>query len=287
MTTTIIRKQLTIYLCAVAFISCGNNREKEFAEFQMKIDSLEAANNTLFEQHKDVSEFLDIINESLDSIAEQEHFILYSDKGIEGRRRTRAEQKQRLKEFADFLARQRERIALLEDSLSNKGEDFGKFSRLISYLNKQLDDKNRMIASLQKELETGKKQISSLSEKVEKLTSTNEALQEAVVVQTEIINEGYFFVGSKNELKSAGILSGGGLFSKKKLNISNFAGAGFTKVDISKFTELTINSPSIKVLTSIPANSYRIDQEGNQCKLTITDPSTFWSVSNYLVIQTK
>lgn len=281
------RKLFALCLCALALVSCRNNKENGLMELQTKIDSLEIANASLSEQHQDVSEFLDIINESLDSIAEQEKFILMSSKGIEGNRRTKAEQRRRLKDFADFLARQRNRIALLEDSLSNKGKDFERLTHLISYLNKQLDDKNRMIVSLQKELETGKIQINALSEKVEELTSTNEALQEAVVVQTEIINEGYFFIGSKNELKSAGLLSGGGLFSKKKLNISNFAGAGFTKVDISKFTELTINSSNIKILTSMPANSYHIVQEGSQCKLTITDPSTFWSVSNYLVVQTK
>ena len=222
------RKLFALCLCALALVSCRTNQENGQIELQTIIDSLEVANASLSEQHKDVSEFLDIINESLDSIAVQEHFILSSDRGGEGRRRSKAEQKQRLKEFADFLARQRDRIALLEDSLTNKGKDFEKLSHLIGYLNKQLDDKNRMIASLQKELETGKKQISSLYEKVEELTSTNETLQEAVVVQTEIINEGYFFIGSKNELKSAGLLSGGGLFSKKKLNISNFADAGFT-----------------------------------------------------------
>lgn len=281
------RKLCALCLCTLALVSCSNNQENGLMELQTRIDSLEVANASLSEQHQDVSEFLDIINESLDSIAEQEHFILSSDKGVEGRRRSKAEQKQRLKEFADFLARQRERIALLEDSLTNKGKDFEKLSHLIGYLNKQLDDKNRMIASLQKELETGKKQISSLNEKVEELTSTNEALQEAVVVQTEIINEGFFLVGSKKDLKAAGLLTGSGLFSKKKLDVSNFANAGFTKVDISKFTELTINSTTIKLLTSMPENSYHIVQEGNQCRLIITDPTSFWSVSNYLVIQTK
>lgn len=266
--------------------SCRNNQDDKTAELQAQIDSLETVNTSLLEKQKETSDFLGIIMESIDSIAEQENYIRMISKGVEGRRLSMAEQKQRLKEFAELLERQRNRIAQLEDSLANKGEGFEKLSRLINYLNQQLDEKNRQINALQKQIASGRIQVQNLIEKVDSLTSSNNALAEAVVVQNDIINEGYFIIGSKKELKAAGVLTGGGL-SRKKLNASNFANAGFTKVDIANFTEITINSSKIEILTSMPKGSYQIVPSGDQCKLIIIDPTSFWSVSNYLVIQTK
>ena len=61
----------------------------------------------------------------------------------------------------------------------------------------------------------------------------------------------------------------------------------FTKVDIRTFTEVTINSGNPKILTQMPASSYRIEKGKGSSILYILDPTAFWSVSNYLIIQTK
>ncbi|MBR0045637.1 MAG: hypothetical protein IJP75_01965 [Bacteroidaceae bacterium] len=136
--------------------------------------------------------------------------------------------------------------------------------------------------------------IQRLNRQVKTLTASNERLTEevnkqgeALVRQTEVINEGYVKIGTKKELQQAGVLSGGGFLSKKKLDVANFQHAGFMKVDISHYVEVEIPSKKIQILTAMPPSSYIITNEGNATKLRITNPNAFWSVSNYLVIQKK
>lgn len=282
-----------ILVTSAFFFSCTNNQKSVIDGLQAQVDSLQAANSSLSDQQSEISDFLSIITQSLDSIAEQENYIRMAGKGVEGSIRSKAELKKSLAEFAALLERQRNRIAQLEDSLVSKGESFEKLGNIISYLNQQIDDKNRNITALKKELDKGKIRIQDLSTKVEELSSANDSLanaieqqSEALVVQSQIINEGYYLIGTKKELLSAGVLTGGTL-AKKKLNPSAFADAGFTKVDISQFTELTLNAKSIEILTQMPSSSYQVSSGGGQTRLLITDPTKFWSISNYLVIKTK
>lgn len=285
--------QFVLLLFTTIFFSCNVNNSKETI-LQAQIDSLEAANSEQAEQMKEISEFMSIVSEGLDSIAAQEDQLTGNGKGMEGRKMTKEELRANLNAFAALLERQRNRIAQLEDSLQNKGESFGNLRNIITYLNQQLEEKNQTIAALQASLNNKNVDIQRLDKQVKKLTASNEKLTEevnkqgeALVTQSEVINECYVKIGTKKELQQAGVLSGGGLLSKKKLDVSNFQRAGFMKVDIRSYVEVDIPSKKIQILTSMPSSSYTITSNGNSSRLTITNPTLFWSVSNYLVIQTK
>ena len=62
----------------------------------------------------------------------------------------------------------------------------------------------------------------------------------------------------------------------------------FTKIDIRTERTIPLYSKSVKVLTSHPASSYRLEADANKnYTLRILDPNQFWSTSKYLVIQVK
>ena len=62
----------------------------------------------------------------------------------------------------------------------------------------------------------------------------------------------------------------------------------FSSVDIRLFREVTVNSSSPKILTSMPESSYNWVKLGDGIMLLkIKDPSLFWSLSNFLIIQTN
>lgn len=284
---------LFICLCVVNMVACHDKSDSTQA-LQAQIDSLEAANVAQASQLKDISDFMNIVSEGLDSIAAQEEQLTGNGKGMEGRKMTKEELKANLDAFAALLERQRNRIAQLEDSLQGRGESFANLRNIITYLNQQLDEKNRTIATLQASLNNKNVDIQRLNKQVKTLTASNEQLTEevnkkgeALVTQSAIINECYVKIGTKKELQQAGVLSGGGLLSKRKLDVANFQNAGFMRVDIRSYVEVEIPSKKIQILTAMPSSSYTIISNGNSSKLTITDPTLFWSVSNYLVIQKK
>ena len=278
----------------IACFSCHGNQAEEIGELQSQVDSLEAANAAQAIQLKDISEFMAVVSEGLDSIAAQEEQLTGGGKGMENKKMTKEELKANLNAFAALLERQRNRIAQLEDTLKSRGASMGSLKNIITHLNQQLDEKNQTIAALQASLNSKNVDIQQLRKKVTTLTASNEKLTEevnkqgeALVTQSAVINECYVKIGTKKDLQEAGVLSGGGFLSKKKLNVSNFANAGFVKVDIRSYVEVDIPSKKIEILTAMPSSSYTITSDGNTSKLLITNPNVFWSVSNYLVIQKK
>lgn len=283
---------LTISLIAIlAFESCSDNR-KTVELLNKRIDSLEQENSRKDGDIKDVMSFVGVIADGLDSIAQHENTLFYSNKGREGTIVDRDQLKKNLEMFESILANQREKIAQLEDSLKAKGENLGKLSQLIAYLNQQLDEKNSMISNLRAELQNNKVNISHLQKKVANLKDDNNKLNrtisnqaEALKIQSDIINEGYVKIGTKKSLSELGIVSGGFL-KKKTVNPNAISKDQYTKVDIRTMNEIPLNSGSPKILTQMPTSSYKIEKKGkNQSTLYILDANAFWSVSNFLIIQ--
>ena len=153
----------------------------------------------------------------------------------------------------------------------------------------------RGIAQIQKlrsELQKKNVNISQLQKKVTALTEDNTQLNQrvetqvqALNAQTEMMNEGFVKIGTKKALSDLGIISGGFL-KKKKINLNAIQQDQFMRVDIRYFKEIPLNSGNPKVLTQMPASSYTITKTSkNQSVLSIIDPTAFWSISNYLIIQ--
>ncbi len=62
----------------------------------------------------------------------------------------------------------------------------------------------------------------------------------------------------------------------------------FKTGDKRDIDEIELFSSRVKVLTQHPSGSYKIEEDSEKNKvLKIIDKDAFWSVSNYLVIQTN
>ena len=100
--------------------------------------------------------------------------------------------------------------------------------------------------------------------------------------QDAMLNQCYMVVGSKKDLEKKGVVKKGRLIAQNALDRSKFS-----KVDIRRFVELTFSAKRPRILTDMPENSYELTTDGDgNFTLSIINPTTFWSVSNYLVIQT-
>ena len=148
-------------------------------------------------------------------------------------------------------------------------------------MQKEIAVNKRNIAELQNQKDSLEKDVTDLQEK-EKIH------KQALEMQSDMLNECYVKVGTKKELQNAGLLISKGLFSKKKVNSSNLNKDLFMKVDIRNFLELPIPAKKIKIITpEPPASSYIIEKASSGVVLRIQDPTAFWNVSNYLIIQTN
>ncbi len=89
-------------------------------------------------------------------------------------------------------------------------------------------------------------------------------------------------LGSKKDLERRGVIKKKRMVPESALDKTKFA-----KVDIRKWREITFEAKKPRVLTSMPSQSYTLSTNGNgSFTLRINNPGEFWSVSNFLVIQT-
>lgn len=283
-------KKIFIF-AAFLLVACNGNKQG-YSQLEERIDSLQKENNRKDKDINDMTSYVSLLADGLDSIAKQENMLFYSNKGREGTIVDKDQLKKNLDMFEETLNRQKQRITQLADSLSARGENLSKLSYLVTYLNLQLDEKNSLINRLRSELDNKnvnisklQKQITTLTEDNTKLTQRVETQVKALNIQTEMINEGYVKIGTKKSLSDLGIISGGFL-TKKKVNPNAIQKSQFMTVDIRYFKEIPLNSGNPKVLTQMPSSSYRITKiSKNQSVLSILDPTAFWSISNYLIIQ--
>lgn len=275
---------------ALFLAACSGNKYN--SQLEERIDSLQKENNRKDKDINDMTSYVSLLADGLDSIAKQESILFYTNKGREGTIVDKDQLKKNLDMFEETLNQQRQRISQLADSLRARGESLSNLSRLVTYLNQQLDEKNNQINELRSELQNKNVNISQLQNKVTALTEDNTQLNQrvetqvqALKTQTEMINEGFVKFGTKKELTDLGIISGGFL-KKKKVNLNAIQQDQFMRVDIRYFKEIPLNSGDPKILTQMPASSYKITKTSkNQSILYILDPTAFWSISNYLIIQ--
>ena len=149
------------------------------------------------------------------------------------------------------------------------------------------------------ELERSRQTIKKLNTRVSNLMSDVEAIsthakeqaetismqQEIMNAQNEQLNIGYIKVGSRKELKQAGLLTKG-IFSGSRLNVTSIDFSHFQQIDIRDITEITCNSWHPELLSAHPEGSYSFrEDEGEKTTLVIKDPAQFWSIVNYIVIR--
>ena len=287
-----IMKKLSYYFATIAMLammfSCGQNGK---GSLQEQFDSLQVAYQQQSADYEELNGFLTVIADGMDSIAVQQGMIF---KQGEMPTTDRAQIKQNLDAFRQTLAAQRQRIADLEQKLKTGDAKYAKLSAIVTRLQGELAQKDA-------EMELLRAQIDDQNKSIEELMSSNKALliqtsdqasyineqEEALQAQTDMLNTAYVKIGTKKELKELGLTEGGNLFKKKKVKYATMDEKSFEKIDISQKKRFEINSKNPRILTATPPNgSYTVEAAGDKTILTVTNPAKFWSVSNYLIIQT-
>ena len=285
-----MKTKITIFLSALLIASCGNQPSSEEV-LKSQVDSLTTALDQRNADYDELDQYLTVISVGLDSISRQESEIFNASK--ESDMPNREDIQQKLSHFKETLKEQRERISTLEAQLSNGGKKLQKLQAIVISLKAQLVEKESQIEDLQRDVESKDFTISILSQRMGRLTKRSAEQQELIDQQGKImqeqdnaINEAFVKIASKSELKKAGLLSGGNILKKSKVDYASIDKSLFQKIDTRVVTEIVINAKKPKVLTQVPTDTYILVKDGNKTILRITDPARFWNVSKFLIIQT-
>lgn len=190
------------------------------------------------------------------------------------------------------LKQRREQLAQLETRLEESSLYTDELKSTVKVLYNQIDTQTREIENLRGQLTMANARIDSLNNAVDSLNTTvatiNDNLDMANAASIRLedeLNTCYYIVTSKSELKKHQILETGFL-RKSKLLKGDFDKGFFVIGDKRNMHTIELNSDKARVHTNHPEDSYAIRKENNKKILVILDPEKFWSLTNYLVIQT-
>lgn len=231
------------------------------------------------EEAEQMSLMLQSVALSLDSIQEQEFLLNQFDDST-----PKEVILAQLETYKEMLDRKKVEIDnLTADSISDKGA-IADLKRVMEFLSLQLEEKSANIAKFEEAVKKREAKIAELRGAVDVLTVESDNLKAKNDEQEKRLNQVFYIVGTKNELKNLGLLSGNAL-SKKRANYSNINNKEFHQADARTFTTLVINSKSPKLLTEKPESSYTLTKnDDGTSTLKITNSKAFWESSPYLIV---
>jgi len=278
-------------LMGVAFTSCNQVSKEQYQQVTNTNDSLMYValqqGNEIYELSttlKSVSEQLDQINGQLElsngedqSLVEQRDRLMQKLATVQ---QTIAQKQQALDELQKKYSAQLGQNKVLKQTIDRLQTEIGGYQQEIASYKVAVAAKEEQIAGL----------ADTLAQTQQTLAETqaqNEQHLEVIETQDQMLNTGYYIIGNKTQLKDLGLLEGG-VFAKKRLTTQGFSHEGFQQVDIRELSELPLGAKKVDLLTSHPSDSYQLQTQtdGTQ-KLVITDQSTFWKNSRFLVVKTK
>lgn len=285
-----MKKLVFIFAAALLGLSACQKKEEQTAEYtgpttsdSLRIalanqDSLLVLMNDVADGMARIKQMENILNSTTDLTAESQ------DK----RRQIRDD----IQAIQQTLQMRRDRLAELEKKLKDNTSYSATLRKSIETLKKQIADQEGTINTLRNELASANIHIEQLTANVDSLSSEvatvsaakEQAQKEATNLNNEL-NTCYYALGSNKELKEHKLISTGFL-RKTKVMPQDFEQSYFTKGDKRTLTTIALHAKKAKVLTNQPADSYQITESPNGSKvLKITNPTRFWSVSNFLIVE--
>lgn len=285
-----MKKLAVLFVCVALLASCDG--------FKGGSKDLKAENDSLLMELNQRNTELDDMMGTFNEVQEGFRKINAAESRVDLQRGTITENsasaKQQIASDIEFISKQMEenkaQIAKLQAQLKNSNYNSAQMKKAVAALTAELNAKQQRIEELQTELASKNIRIqeldaavSDLSAAKETLAAENEAKAKTVAEQEKSLNAAWFVFGTKSELKAQKILQSGDV-----LKSADFNKDYFTQIDIRTTKEIKLYSKRAELLTTHPAGSYELvkDDKG-QLTLKITNPTEFWSISRYLVIQVK
>lgn len=283
-----------ILLMAFVFslFGCGQS-DKGLMALIAERDSIKQVNDEQTRRLTRINAMLETVNSTVDSIVAKEGLLFVNVQGDVPL--TRADVLNNLENYERLLKHQSEKLDRLQKEME-RADESESTSGLVSMLRNEIAVKDAMIAKLKEELKHKDVNIAQLrnqlasqnsiiqrhEETIAGLNQVNRIQTVALARQDEALNFCYVLVGTKKDLERKGVVKKGKLLSDGALDRSKFA-----KVDIRKYLELPFSAKKPRILTNMPQQSYTLTKVGKkEFVLKINNPSDFWRISNYLVIQT-
>jgi DNA repair exonuclease SbcCD ATPase subunit len=292
----VMKRFFIVLLVIGTFYSCNQKELKSLRE-EVQVLHMEST-----EKDASITSFMESFNEiekNLAEIRERELNIAIKSSEKRDNASIQAQVKEDIKVINELIAENRKTIEELNNQLKASNGRNTELNRMLTRikndLTKQIEEKDQQIAMMQEDLERMNYTVTSLTTDLDTLKSWNKNLTMAneekdgiIEDRTNLINTAYVALGTTKELKEENIIvrEGGflGIGRSERLN-GNVDESAFTRIDIRETKIIPIEAKKIELVTSHPADSYKINGSDRIESIEITQPEKFWNNSKYLVVR--
>jgi len=280
-----MKKWMFCLLIPMVMTSC-NYKTDAYKSLEQEKDSLLLQEQKKTSQLNQMMAVMDLIEENFDQIKEAENYVTFQTKQEQITDDSMSKVVEDLDLIKNTLIDNRKQIASLQQQLSKSKSASRSLKKLIDRLNKKIEDHTLVITQLQEQLALKDIRIKELDELVISLNTSVEGLQtnvsekeEQLSSQDKQMNKVWYVFGTRKELKEQEIYTRNGLLEE------GFNKNYFLEADLRNLTELSLYSKKAKILTNHPSSSYVLEKVNDYLVLKITNPTKFWEISRYLVIE--
>ncbi len=278
-----------------ATLSFAGCNQKELDQSKVTIDSLQSVVDSkdaeidgLFSMLNEIEDNLSMINSKYSNVQEMRR------NNTEGSYNHKKEITDQMASIDAILTENKKKLAQLNSRVSQLNSKNADLQAYITRLEERSAAQEQQISELLTELENNKVVIKGLNKNVSELTASNQQKDAYIAQRIAEANRAYFIVGTYNELKQAGIVTKSGGFigiGRKQGTVADMNTEGFTEIDRTKVTTISINKKKAVVISQHPENSYELvadeEESGVTAYLRILNPTQFWKYTDYLVVSTK
>lgn len=280
----------TICLLCTMMPSCGKADKEKQPDSLMEASRQELA--TALAERDQLLTLMREITQSMDRIRQLENVMALTGTQPNENPVQRSRILAEIAALQRTLKQRREQLTELESRLEKSSLYTDELRATVGTMRRQIDSQSKEIAALRGQLTKANEQIDSLANQVDSLNSSmaavNEELDSAQATSLRLENElntCYYVAATKQELKRHKIIETGFL-RKSKLMKGDFDSGFFSVDDKRNLSTIRLSANKAKLLTNHPEGSYEMADSGKNITIRIVNPEKFWSLTNYLVIET-
>ncbi len=294
-----MKKYFILFVILAPLFACVNNQGTSREQMQQTNDSLNGVISQKDSIIDDIFVSLNAVAENLNTIKTRENLISKNMTDGEVPKSTTTQISEDIEAINRLLIENRETIARLEQNaelLRKANVKIGSLEKLIAQMTSQIESQDQEIKVLKQNLaeknvqvQNLTEQVSGLNTQVETLATEKASLEGEVKTQDNILNTGYYIIGSEKELLSKEIVYKSGFIGRTLKINENRSLDSFTQVDIRNLDHVMIGQKKATLVSSHPAESYEfvMSEDGIFESLQIKDKQKFWEYSKVMVISYK
>lgn len=213
-----------------------------------------------------------------------------ADQNLESPRTLHDTTLQRISMLKAAIERTKTRIEDLDARLKVSGVKIKGLERMIAGLRSSVSEKETRIASLSTQVDTLSTRVATLNTTVDTQSQEIVAKTDEITAKQHEIATVFYTMGSKKELKNAGVIEakGGVLGLGKTIKPSGtFNESAFTAMDTDQETVIRIPSEKAQLISAQPAGSYVIQPVGEKAsELRILNAAEFRKIKHVVILTT-